>query len=85
MTLEHWSVRACSRTSHESPVNSAGLAPTGINAARPNPPGGAIVRDRHGRPTGVLIESARRWGGHKRSLGGLHGDCICPCNSKAPD
>jgi predicted amidohydrolase YtcJ len=47
-----------SRTFHESAVNSAGLAALGIGAGTPDPPGGLIPRDRRGRPTGVLIESA---------------------------
>ncbi len=47
-----------SRTYHESVVNSAGLAALGIGAATPDPPGGRIVRDRRGRPTGVLLEAA---------------------------
>ncbi|HRA06496.1 MAG TPA: amidohydrolase family protein [Propionicimonas sp.] len=51
-------VHVLSRTYHESSVNSAGLAALGITAATPDPPGGAIVRDRRGRPTGVLIEAA---------------------------
>ncbi|WP_088319688.1 amidohydrolase [Kineosporia sp. R_H_3] len=46
------------RTYHESVVNSAGLAALGITATTPDPPGGRIVRDRRGRATGVLLESA---------------------------
>ena len=51
-------VHVLSRTYHESSVNSAGLAALGITAATPDPPGGTIVRDRRGRPTGVLVEAA---------------------------
>ncbi len=47
-----------SRTYHESAVNSAGLAALGITAATPDPPGGRIVKDRRGRPTGVLLGAA---------------------------
>ena len=47
-----------SRTYHESTVNSAGLAELGISNATPDPPGGRIVKDRRGRPTGVLLEAA---------------------------
>lgn len=51
-------VHVLARTYHESVVNSAGLAALGITRTTPDPPGGEIVRDRRGRPTGVLIESA---------------------------
>lgn len=47
-----------SRTYHESVVNSAGLAALGITPATPDPAGGRIVRDRRGRATGVLLETA---------------------------
>ncbi|WP_232667451.1 amidohydrolase [Pseudonocardia sp. TRM90224] len=45
-------------TYHESVLNSAGLAELGWSAATPDPVGGELVRDRRGRPTGVLIEMA---------------------------
>lgn len=45
-------------TYHESAVNSAGLDALGWTATTPDPPGGALERDRQGRPTGVLIEMA---------------------------
>lgn len=45
-------------TYHESSLNSAGLARLGWGRRSPDPPGGRIVRDRRGRPTGVLVESA---------------------------
>ena len=35
-------------------VNSAALRAAGIGAGTPDPPGGAIVRDARGRPTGLL-------------------------------
>ena len=41
-------------------VNSAALRAASIVAGTPNPPGGAIVKDGHGRPTGLL-----------RNVGGL--------------
>ncbi len=47
-----------SRTFHESVVNSAGLDALGIGRTTPDPPGGRIVRDKSGEPTGVLIEAA---------------------------
>lgn len=51
-------VHVMSRTFHESAVNSAGLDALGIGRGTPDPPGGRIVRDRRGRPTGVLLEAA---------------------------
>ncbi|TGD86072.1 amidohydrolase [Mycolicibacterium sp. CH28] len=39
-------------------VNSRALALAGIDAHTPDPPGGRIVRDRDGQPTGMLFESA---------------------------
>jgi predicted amidohydrolase YtcJ len=47
-----------SRTFHESAVNTEGLAALGIGTSTPDPAGGRIVRDRRGRPTGVLLEAA---------------------------
>jgi predicted amidohydrolase YtcJ len=43
---------------HSAWVNSAALAAAGITAATPDPPGGRIVRDAGGEPTGVLRELA---------------------------
>ncbi|MGE3457508.1 MAG: amidohydrolase, partial [Kofleriaceae bacterium] len=43
---------------HASWVNSKALAAAGITAATKDPPGGKIVRDRNGEPTGVLIDNA---------------------------
>ena len=43
---------------HADWVNTAALAAAGITAATPDPDGGRIVRDEHGSPTGVLLESA---------------------------
>jgi predicted amidohydrolase YtcJ len=39
-------------------VNSRALALAGITAATPNPPGGVIVRDAAGQPTGALADAA---------------------------
>src|ERR1700732_414622 len=36
-------------------LNSAALRAVGYNKATPNPPGGEIVRDRYGNPTGLLL------------------------------
>ncbi len=49
-----------SRTFHESAVNSAGLEALGIDRGTPDPPGGRIVRNRRGSPTGVLLRRDRR-------------------------
>ncbi|MEI6363924.1 MAG: amidohydrolase family protein [Actinomycetes bacterium] len=47
-----------SRTFHESVVNTLGLELLGIDRSPQDPPGGRIVRDRRGNPTGVLLEAA---------------------------
>lgn len=44
---------------HASWVSSAALARAGISRDTPDPPGGRIVRDDAGRPTGVLVDAAR--------------------------
>ena len=45
-------------TSHQCVANSAALAAVGLDATSEDPPGGIIVRDRRGRPTGVLYDVA---------------------------
>jgi predicted amidohydrolase YtcJ len=52
---------------HQCVVNSRGLDALGIGKTTPDPPGGTIVRDANGEPTGLLIE--RAWSvAHARSL-----------------
>lgn len=43
---------------HMIVANSRALQLAGITADTPNPPGGVIVRDEHGQPTGLLQETA---------------------------
>lgn len=43
---------------HSAWVNSAALEAAGISRATPDPPGGRIVRDGNGEPTGLLLERA---------------------------
>ena len=43
---------------HAVLVNARALALAGISAATPDPPGGRILRDAAGRPTGVLVDNA---------------------------
>jgi predicted amidohydrolase YtcJ len=45
---------------HASIVNARALALAGIDAASPDPPGGTIVKDAAGQPTGLLRETAQR-------------------------
>lgn len=45
---------------HSKLANSRALALAGITAATPDPPGGRIVRDADGQPTGILEDSAGR-------------------------
>ena len=49
-------VRACG---HIGVANSLALEMAGITPDTPDPPGGTIDRDEHGRPTGVLREAAQ--------------------------
>ncbi len=39
-------------------VNSVALAAAGVSAATPDPPGGKIVHDAKGQPTGVFVDNA---------------------------
>jgi predicted amidohydrolase YtcJ len=43
---------------HAVVVNAKALAAAGVTAATPDPPGGRIVRDAGGAPTGVLVDNA---------------------------
>src|SRR6201999_3910122 len=43
---------------HSSLANSLALKLAGITAQTPNPPGGVIVRDAQGNPTGVVKDAA---------------------------
>lgn len=43
---------------HAVLTNARGLAAAGITGKTPDPPGGRIVRDGHGEPTGVLVDAA---------------------------
>jgi len=46
------------RDGHEQLANSRALALGGITDSTPNPPGGSIDRDAHGKATGILQDSA---------------------------
>lgn len=46
---------------HNACVNSAAAAAIGLTAETPDPPNGHFVRDRAGRPTGMLYEDAILW------------------------
>ena len=49
-------VRVEHRSGHACVLNSRALAMVGIDRQTPNPPGGVIVRDHDGEPTGLLLE-----------------------------
>jgi predicted amidohydrolase YtcJ len=44
---------------HAAWVNSRAMAIAGITVATPDPPGGRIIRDASGNPTGVFLDNAR--------------------------
>jgi predicted amidohydrolase YtcJ len=46
------------KDAHSVWVNTRALELTGINAETSDPEGGAIQRDEHGQPTGILLENA---------------------------
>jgi predicted amidohydrolase YtcJ len=43
---------------HAAWVNSEALRRAGVVASTPDPPGGRLIRDRNGEPTGVLVDNA---------------------------
>jgi predicted amidohydrolase YtcJ len=43
---------------HAAWASGAALAAAGVDATTPDPPGGRLIRDAAGRPTGVLIDTA---------------------------
>ncbi|MCS7057705.1 MAG: amidohydrolase [Meiothermus sp.] len=55
----HHPVYLQSRDLHSAWVNSLALSLAGIGAETPDPPGGALLRDEHGAPTGYLLENAQ--------------------------
>ena len=50
---------------HAAWVNRKALDLAGVNAATPDPPGGKILRDARGRPSGVLVDRAQALVGSK--------------------
>ena len=53
-------VALTAKSGHATWVNSLALQRAGIGAETPDPPGGQIVRDAEGTPTGILLETASR-------------------------
>ena len=51
-------VRVDHRSGHAVVLNTAGLFAMGIASGVPDPPGGVVVRDAAGHPTGLLLEPA---------------------------
>ncbi len=51
-------VRIVHTSGHAAVVNSIALERLGITEQTPDPAGGEIVRDEHGQPTGLLLETA---------------------------
>lgn len=49
-------VRVEHRSGHACVLNSHALASMGVDRRTPDPPGGVIVRDQDGEPTGLLLE-----------------------------
>ena len=49
-------VRVEHRSGHACVLNSRALAAMGVDRRTPDPPGGVIVRDQDGEPTGLLLE-----------------------------
>lgn len=59
-------VRLGHASGHAAFVNAAVLEAAGITADTPNPPGGEIVKDAEGQPTGMLRETAQGLAGRAR-------------------
>ncbi len=55
----HHPVFLQSRDRHSAWVNTKALEQAGITAQTPDPPGGVLVRDAQGQPTGYLLEAAQ--------------------------
>lgn len=53
-------VMLTAKSGHALVANSLALARAGVTAGTPDPPGGRIVRDDTGRPTGLFLEEAMR-------------------------
>jgi hypothetical protein len=51
-------VQLGAKSGHATWVNTVALRLAGVTADTPNPPGGEIVRDANGQPTGCLLEEA---------------------------
>ncbi|MBK8429992.1 MAG: amidohydrolase [Chloroflexi bacterium] len=56
----HHPVLLRDKSGHTAWANSLALQLAGVNEQTPNPAGGEIGRDEHGRPTGMLFETAIR-------------------------
>jgi predicted amidohydrolase YtcJ len=57
ITADH-PVYLSSKSLHAAWVNSKALQMANITSETPDPPGGEILRDKYGKPTGILLESA---------------------------
>ncbi|KZK15300.1 amidohydrolase [Meiothermus taiwanensis] len=55
----HHPVFLQSRDRHSAWVNTKALEQAGITAQTPDPPGGVLLRDAQGQPTGYLLEAAQ--------------------------
>ena len=66
-------VRVEHRSGHACVLNGAGLAMVGIGRDTPEPPGGSIVRDGAGEPTGLLLEMG---GWLRERMGERDGDAV---------
>lgn len=56
----HHPVYLTASSLHAAWANTAALRAAGISASTPDPPNGAIQRDEHNKPTGMLFENAMR-------------------------